>query len=826
MSVLPFDAFLEVLRAKGYGVGLHEYAALANLLQHWDRTHTTEFGDAVAALVGRNDEEVRGIRRLFNEVYVPPPPPKAVSPPTPHPLIFLRRRAWWLAVAAAVVVLVAASWNLSRRRPVAPEPPPVVPPVVTPTATEAVSLPPPPPPALPPPPRRVDRPIAVEVLGSGFLAVLALFWALKARDDKRVWLRQAWTYVRAALPGPYHFREVLRDQSARLPRSDVEDAATILGRVFSAVSLAREIDVPRSLRLTLRRGLMASLVFKLRRAAQPILVLQDVCQEMRLWDAKVDALLADLRRQGISLECWYFDGDLRRASERPHRPASGVERVLRGRPESPVMIISTGTGLAATLATPDDGWLRMLRDRPLKTWLTPVTDVRLWPRELDTVPLDVWPMTHFGLTKAARQLAGIEGEAGPEIRSRLVSEGRVRLDDVERLKRLASLVPHPSPGLLDVLRRHFAPDISDAAVLHLLTQAEGPAAPVIRLSEDELRRSLNAVRSENPDLEAVARKAILDVLRDSEPVSGSAAHERWRIAVGVQKLLLADLEGSHAETEASVVALRALGRGPMWEEVQEALRIVPGTSRLTELKTLVPSDGRDSAPPSEDERVLAVSRVPWSWPGWREIVPAAVTALLMVSGGVLLNALPTRTIEHLQEAYQLEYAPTPPPSTPQLFIQRRPGEARVPTRVDLYQDDRLFRKDLPLSGDATRTVQLAADDTGKYYQVRARLPDGNLAVSNAVWVASDRLAFILVDASPWANVTVRGSQTTTGSQQTPFTAALLPGSYQLHFENPALNPPSTTELSITVPIQGNAVHVTMPGFDPARAVDTLLQRGR
>ena len=235
MSVLPFDAFLEVLRAKGYGVGLHEYAALANLLQHWDRTHATEFGDAVAALVGRNDEEVRGIRRLFDEVYSPPPPPKAVAPPTPHPLMFLRRRAWWLAVAAAVVVLVAAGWTVSRRRPAAPEPPPVVPPVVTPTATEAVSLPPPPPPALPSPPKRVDRPIAAEVLGSGFLAVLALFWALKVRDDRQRWLRQAWTNVRAPrCPVPTIFSEMLRNQSARLP-----DPTWRTPRRFSDESSAR-----------------------------------------------------------------------------------------------------------------------------------------------------------------------------------------------------------------------------------------------------------------------------------------------------------------------------------------------------------------------------------------------------------------------------------------------------------------------------------------------------------------------------------------------------------------------------------------------------------
>ena len=89
-------------------------------------------------------------------------------------------------------------------------------------------------------------------------------------------------------------------------------------------------------------------------------------------------------------------------------------------------------------------------------------------------------------------------------------EGRVTLEDIERLKRLASLVPHPSPALLDLLRLRFAPDVSDAAILHLMMQADGPAAPIIRLKDEELRQALNAVRRETPDLEAAARQTILE----------------------------------------------------------------------------------------------------------------------------------------------------------------------------------------------------------------------------------------------------------------------------------------------------------------------------
>jgi hypothetical protein len=151
--------------------------------------------------------------------------------------------------------------------------------------------------------------------------------------------------------------------------------------------------------------------------------------------------------------------------------------------------------------------------------------------------------------------------------------------------------------------------------------------------------------------------------------------------------------------------------------------------------------------------------------------------------------------------------------------------------VDLYRGDQLFRSGIDLPDGAPAVVQLTSQDTGSYYQVRATLPQQNLAVSKAVWVTSDGLAFVLIDAAPWANVTIQGESTTattaTGAatQQTPFTAALLPGTYRVRFENPTLAPPSTLDQTITVPAPGNRVYVTMPGFDANRAVDDLLQSG-
>ena len=406
----------------------------------------------------------------------------------------------------------------------------------------------------------------------------------------------------------------------------------------------------------------------------------------------------------------------------------------------------------------------------------------------------------------------------------MAREGRVSLEDIERLKRLASLVPHPSPALLDMLRLRFAPDVSDAAILHLMVQADGPAAPIIQLKDDELRRALNALRRETPGLEAAARQAILGVLLDSEPVPGSAAHERWSIALEVQRLLIADLEGAAGRAAGATEALRALGRGPMGPEVQEALQIVPATPTLSaEVKRLATTAARGSAPPADVARAAGAKRAPWSWPGLRELVPASMAAGLVLAGAVGLNALPVRIVEHMQEAYNLDYAPTPSVSTPQLSIMRRWRDAALPGRVDLYQGDRVFRSGIDLADAAPTIVQLGPDDTGNYYQVRATLPEQNLAVSKTVWVTSDKLAFVLIDAAPWANVTITGGQTPTAAQ-TPFTAALLPGSYQVHFENPNLTPASTLDQSITVPAAGTSLYVTMPGFDATRAVDSLLPR--
>jgi hypothetical protein len=500
-----------------------------------------------------------------------------------------------------------------------------------------------------------------------------------------------------------------------------------------------------------------------------------------------------------------------------------LEALLRAAPSAPVLVVSAGAGLAALLDSPDRGWLRELRRRPHAAWLTPVDDARLWPAAFDALGLLVWPMTRAGLAMAARQLAGLDRESADVEWRRVVRQTRETKEDVERHKRLASVVPHPSPVLLDQLRYRFAPDVSDAAVLQLLNTTGGAARSTVHLPNADLQRAVQEMRRETPDLEHGVRAYLLDVLRDSEPADGTAAHERWRIAVASQQLQLADLRGDTRGADNALAALRDLASGPMHHEVDEILRLMPaGSSSPERLGALTAAQQAAKAPAGERERQLIAIRPPrWSWPGLRELLPASVAAALIVAAALLLNVLPARAVDHVLDAYGLAYSPVPSLATPRLTLTRTSSSA--PPRVDLFKDRALFRSGIDLSGGTPVAVALTSNDTGANYQVRGTLPEGNLAVSPWVWVTSDKLVFLSVDAAPWADVRISGGGVHIDAQQTPFTTALLPGTYQFHFQNSGLGPAAVVDRSVTIPDLGPTLHVTMPGFDPASAVDSLLR---
>src|SRR4051794_21375347 len=104
-ATLPFDGFLELLADHRLVLGVHERLQVGQLLARWPGTDRESLGDAIAALLARNPEELALIRDRFLEWSAPPAPPDPVAtkqtPPT----------RWWkiagasLAAAAAVAGL-------------------------------------------------------------------------------------------------------------------------------------------------------------------------------------------------------------------------------------------------------------------------------------------------------------------------------------------------------------------------------------------------------------------------------------------------------------------------------------------------------------------------------------------------------------------------------------------------------------------------------------------------------------------------------------------------------------------------------------------------
>jgi hypothetical protein len=188
-----------------------------------------------------------------------------------------------------------------------------------------------------------------------------------------------------------------------------------------------------------------------------------------------------------------------------------------------------------------------------------------------------------------------------------------------------------------------------------------------------------------------------------------------------------------------------------------------------------------------------------------------MAAAILLGAGLLIRAFPARALDHRQDAYQLSYVAGPPA---RLELGFRGDAAGLPRTVPVLRDTAPLgdgRVTIPATGSAV--IPLASGDTGHYYQARAVLPAGNLAVSNAVWVPSDTAVVVSIDASPWANVTIQQDQLTIAAQPTPFSAALVPGTYTLRLENGGVTQPTTQTIRVT---PGNRVfRFTMPGFDPS-----------
>src|SRR5438270_2213382 len=701
-DVVPLGEFLWSLRQRGMTVGLRQYRSVERLLLRWPSTDVRLLRDAVASLIARSEQEEAEVRAAFDEWFdetpAPPPAPEVrIAVPKSHvPMTVLA-----LVLLAIFAVAGAKAWRLmhppaqSSHIPPGPD----VPDAATPR---------PPPPALPPAPRGDSARIAA--MAATLAALLILFGAIARRTRRRraQWKRNYLSDSLGETTGPTRYEPSVKRAEPLIDRTWVEDVATIIGRGVDTDETSDHLDIEQSLRLTLRAGMRPQLAFEPPPRNAAVLILHDISSEMRPWREKVDAFVAELIRQRVAIERWFFDSDPSTVWSESFGQRITLERLSGQRGHLSLLVISSD---AAGRLADEHASMAVLRRWNYRAWLNPVANVEYWPAALGRLPIRVWPLTRNGLQGMAWDLAHTSLAAPNEV---VDAPRPVSADDVERMKRLIALVPSPTLALADELRRRYASDIPEEVVLFLA--AEG----VFRgerycLPKDDVARLLAAGRIDAPSREKRVRSYLLEVLRDSEPEEGSVAHMRWQLDVTMQQLHVHAMSGDDHTEPAAV--LGTLAEGPLREEVEAAAGLLGAAHPVgrTVRRALRTAASRlpDAIPQSV--RALPPRLV---WPGWAALPIAAVIAACTFAG---LRPVGRGTGDVLQHElrYQLTKSGNGAYSLSRI--------AQAPASAEIYVNTR------PLQNvNVPGTVHVDAD--GVYLQARAKLPAGQLALSNLLWV--------------------------------------------------------------------------------------------
>lgn len=837
---LPFSGLLDALRAKGLPLGVREYVAFAELWTRMDGATAAELRGAAGALLGSSPEEVRLVVATFDEMYgesrqAPPLPP----PPPEHPLWRWLRRlrrsvlVRWVASVALVALAALALWTWGQLRPSLPPLPPTpsdvssLPDTRAPRAAGTES-PPPPEPRLPPPPTAFNRWAALATLGlTGVGALLLVQWPrVRAAEHRR--RARAWRQAQASMPGPSTFELAPLEPPTWFDRRDLEEAATLLGRAFTTGIASARLDPTRTVRATIARGGVPTFVYEASTATGTLVVLEDIAPEMAVWQGKVTALLDALRKQGVRIDRWVFDGTPALVGRDSLAERVSLDHVARRASASGVLVISSGGGLVVEAQSDALAWRAALCQWTRRSWLNPVVAPGAWRPVLRGLPLNIWPLTGRGVFEAAADLA-VDPE-GRRQRSHTLGNtaGQVLVDDVERLKRLIAVAGHPSLDLVEVLRQRFIPDAPEDTVLEVLRDADHGSPGHVRLKSDEVRRLAAAERRENPARERAVREYVLGLLAAQPAPHGSVAQLRWRLADAAQRAALAEL--GVGDAAASRDTLRELSASPIQEEVRETARGLADIVPEDTFGSLDTSRGFASGPARATAAMASGgARRGWLFPRPLELALAAAAAVAVAGGLRSAGAFTGDAVPHVENAYRIAFSDTAAGDAVAgvLTVARQPSApAEAPVSVRLYRDGEPFGEGFDLAAGAVIERPIAVADTGHHYQVRAVLPRGNLAVSANAWVPPPRQTLpVSVDALPWAEVRVidnrTGQPASEGTYTTPAVLNLAAGSYTFEFTHPEFG---TTSQQVTVSVnEMTEVRVVMPGFDAAATAQELLR---
>lgn len=734
---LPFADLLAALKARGLPIGVREHLVVARLLRQWDDPSTESLCNALAAVLARNREDAKLVRDTFGQLYAPdardyasletarkrvlrrrpeeaeavPEPPVILEAP-PTLWVRLRRAArvqWiaWLAVAALLVssAYLARSLSWSHQavkpppqelpsRPDAPKPPPKSP--VPPVIDRTRWLP--------------NRELSLAVAAAAALLLFNWLYIVRAGQQAGRRGRRRWADELDAMPGPQDYELALAGR-LKSPFSSalLDEVAKILGRHSTIAS--GELDVDRTLERTLRAGLAPQVVLRPSRLSHPLVVLEDVGEEMETFRPQVTALLDGLKARGLPMERWQFDVDAGRLLRASGKPGPSFEKLARLHGDSPLLILSTGQGLRRGAGqTP---WVQVLRRWRRRAWLHPAVDLRYWRPELtdlEDLETDVWPMTPDGLLAVAKLL--VRG-FGPEPPDRTPAEHRVVPLDVDRLRWLLSLAPQRTPELAELLRQQFCPRVPATAWVEAWDAPPLDSPPAIGPSAAEVHAFL------------------WEVLQKSRPPERSAGYGRWRLDRALQALEIPGME------KPALAELRDLAKGPMALEVEHALEplaassTLPETSRLSLRGVLRRARRRAVWKGLVARKTELRALLRRSLPTVGELAAAAfVIGALFIALPRLSKAFQEEKQVSIRWAYLLTVRDPEGTGPFTLHLQRREGFENSPDRVEIFRGGKPFGDPIGFDGNGRAQRTFEDRDRGWWYHAQAEMGENVLAVSN------------------------------------------------------------------------------------------------
>jgi YD repeat-containing protein len=380
----------------------------------------------------------------------------------------------------------------------------------------------------------VAPPMGARAAVSGAACVVAAAILLATWLQRR---RRRRALVRRFVPGPADYRPALEEDALSQTFRDeaIEAAAADL------VTPARDdasttLDVARTVVATGQAGGYPRLVFARSTATPRYAIAYDCSPAARPWRRLYRNMVAGLRRAGLSVSEYEFEGDPTIC-----RPLFGTahEVPLSTLADTVDAVIFVGNGDGAIDRA--DGrpaeWLAQLERVPHRLWLNPLPPAR-WSLPIRAIAQRT-PVAHGTLAGLGALLPGwVPERRGDDDRPLPPAALRVpdSLAGIHHLRKhlgaafiwlcLCAVAGEPDADTALWLHAHAALDVPEADRLRLLALpwfAEGswPAGLQERL--------VSIVQEEQPSLEARSRTALLDLLGRSEPRPRTVAHLRWRL---------------------------------------------------------------------------------------------------------------------------------------------------------------------------------------------------------------------------------------------------------------------------------------------------------